>query len=71
MFEYEVAPGPVVAISVQGPIDVDDRSIRKPVSLNELSVHARLIWLEETAVAASPVGAIGIVAAVVALETFE
>jgi hypothetical protein len=35
------------------------RSILTPDSLDELSVHDRLIWLEETAVASRPLGARG------------
>jgi hypothetical protein len=42
----------------------------KPSSVEELSVHAKLIWLLETAVAVSPEGAAS-VAWVVALATFE
>ena len=41
----------VIAISVQGPEEVGPRSTLNPVSFEELSVHARSIWLEETAVA--------------------
>src|SRR6185436_12974215 len=36
------------------------RSILKPVSFDELSVHVRLIWLVETAVAARFDGAAGV-----------
>jgi hypothetical protein len=43
----------------------------KPISLNELSVQARLIWLEETAVALKDVGANGRLAGVVADAEFE
>jgi hypothetical protein len=39
--------------------------------LNELSIQERLIWVSETAEAARPVGAMGIVFGVVALATFE
>ena len=36
-------------------------STLKPVSLFELSVQPRLIWLEEAAVAVRPLGAVGTV----------
>ncbi len=39
-----------------------DRSILNPVSLLELSIHARLIRLEDAAVAASALGAAGMAA---------
>jgi hypothetical protein len=48
------------------------RSILNPVSLLELSVHARLIWLPEIAAAVNPLGAAGSKAVgVVVLATFE
>ncbi len=37
-----------------------ERSILNPLSLPELSVHARLIWVEEAAVAVRLVGAAGV-----------
>src|SRR5688572_23832039 len=47
---------PTVATNTYAPPAVR-RSMRKPVSLFELSVHRRLICVAETAVAVSPVGA--------------
>jgi hypothetical protein len=49
------------------------RSILNPFSLVELSVHARLIWLDEAVEAVRLPGALGIVAedCVVAYGTFE
>jgi hypothetical protein len=55
----------------QGPAPDGARWTMKPVSLKELSVQKRSIRLEERAVALSPVGAIGIVAGVVALAEPE
>jgi hypothetical protein len=40
-------------------VDPLQRSIRNPVSLSELSVQVRLIWLLEMAVAVRLVGAAG------------
>jgi hypothetical protein len=48
-----------------------ERSIRDPLSLNELSTQERLIWFGETAVAARLLGAIGIVCGVAAPAVFE
>ena len=59
VLEYEVMFAPGVAIWVQGPADAVARSTLKPVSLLELSVHVRLIWLPETAVAVSEEGGEG------------
>ena len=59
-----MAFAPVVAIWVQGPFMAGARSTLNPVSFVELSAQARLIWLEETAVAVRPLGAAGTVAAV-------
>ena len=60
-----------VAISVQ-PVDPSgDLSTLKPVSLFELSVQLRFIWLPEAAVAVRPDGAAGAVPVVVALAVFE
>jgi hypothetical protein len=49
------------------------RSIVNPLSLVELSVHARLIWFDEAAEAMMLPGALGIVAedCVVAYGAFE
>jgi hypothetical protein len=49
--------GPVTQISDHGPFMAGPRSIRKPDSSEELSVHDRLIWLEETATAFNELGA--------------
>jgi hypothetical protein len=51
--------GPVTQISIHGPFMLGPRSILKPDSFGDLSVHDRLIWLEETAVASRPLGARG------------
>jgi hypothetical protein len=50
---------PTAAIWLYIPPTSILRSILKPVSLSELSVHERLIWLEDIAVALSPAGAFG------------
>ncbi len=50
---------PVTAISPNGPFMSKPRSIRKPDSFEELSVHDRLIWLEETASADKLLGSAG------------
>ena len=44
-----------------------ERSTLKPVSLVALSVHVRLIWVLDVAMAVSPVGSAGSGASVVAL----
>ena len=60
---------PVVVTGVKFTLSLE-RSILKPVSLFELSVHDRLIWLVETVVAVRLLGeARG--PDVVALEVFE
>ena len=69
--EKPVAPAPVTAIWVQGPAEEPARSTLKPVSLLELSVQVRLIWLEEAAVALRLPGAAGIVPCVVAFAMLE
>ncbi len=56
---------------MNGPAAAVARSTLKPVSLEELSVQVRLIWLAEAAVAARAVGAAGMVREVVALAVFE
>ena len=58
----------VVTFEATSPICVNvaasvDRSIWKPDSLDALSVHVRLIWLVDTAVALKVVGAAGAVGA--------
>ena len=47
------------------------RSTLKPVSLLALSVQLTVIWLDEIAVAVSPLGAGGGAPGVVALAAFE
>jgi hypothetical protein len=71
VLKKDTTPGPVVPTCAHGPDALEPRSILKPASLNELSTQERLIWVCETVEAARPVGAIGIVSGVVALETFE
>ncbi len=60
-----------MAIWVNGPAAAVARSTLKPVSFDELSVQVSVIWLEEAAVAASPVGAAGMDSEVVALAVPE
>jgi hypothetical protein len=55
---------PVTQISAKGPFNLGPRSILKPDSLPELSVHERLIWLEATATTFRLLGAAGGVEAV-------
>jgi hypothetical protein len=69
--EKDTAPGPVVPTWVHGPDALGPRSILKPVSLNELSVQDRLIWLALTATAPRLPGATGIDWGVAADATFE
>ena len=63
----------VVAVPIceKGPVEDEARSTLKPDSFEELSTHARLIRLDETAVAPSPLGAVGMLSEVVALATLE
>ena len=58
VFEKVVTFAPLVAI-VEKLVPFIDRCILNPVSLFELSVHDRLIRLEETAVAVRLLGAVG------------
>jgi hypothetical protein len=51
--------GPVTQISVHGPFIAGPRSILKPDSFEELSIHDRLIWLEEIATADRLLGSAG------------
>ena len=60
-----------VPICVKGPVEDDARSTLKPVSLLELSDHARSTRLEETAVAPRAEGDAGMLSEVVALATLE
>lgn len=53
-----------VAIKLQGPFIAGPRSTSKPSSSSELSVQARSIWLDDTAIADRLVGADGGAAAV-------
>ena len=48
-------------MALQEPVGVIARSTTKLVSFIELSVQLRLIWLDETGLAASPPGAAGTV----------
>ena len=57
--EYEATPAPSAAIWVQGPAADVARPTLNPVSFVELSVHVRLIWLGDTAVAVRPLGVTG------------
>jgi hypothetical protein len=64
----------IVPIWVQGPAELVARSTLNPDSFVELSVHERLIWLEEAAEAARLLGATGADEAdekVLALATLE
>ena len=63
--------GPVVVTVDHPPPELSRLSILKPVSLPLLSVQARLIWVWETGVAPSPVGAAGGFGSVVAVAVFE
>jgi len=56
---YEVTPALTVAICVN-VVPSGERSILNPVSLFELSVHDRLIWLDDAAVAVRLLGAAGV-----------
>jgi len=56
---YVVTSAPLVAISVN-PLPFLERSTLNPVSLFELSVQDRLIWLDDAAVAVRFVGAAGV-----------
>ena len=58
MSAYVVTFAPTVLISVN-EVPSGDRSIRKPVSLEALSLHVRLIWLLETTAVFKSVGAAG------------
>ena len=65
---------PSVPTAVNVPPEVAALSTANPVSLEELSVHVRLIWLDDAADAARLEGAAGIVtvgADVVADAVFE
>jgi hypothetical protein len=68
---------PTLPASVQGPDAEELRSIRKPDSLKEPSVHVARTWVGESGVAVRPDGAIGTVCGVLAetiaegLETSE
>ena len=70
---YAWTPAPTVAICEKFVhVEPVQRSILKPVSLFELSVHARFIWLLEAAVAVKTAGgAGGWAACVVAMVVFE
>jgi hypothetical protein len=59
MFEKVVTFAPLRAIC-PNVVPFGERSTLKPVSLFELSVQDRLIWLDEIAVAARFVGAAGV-----------
>ena len=59
-----------VAICVK-VVPLDERSITNAVSLLELSLQARLIWLVDIAEAVRLLGAAGRAAEVVALATLE
>ena len=61
----------VPPIEPQGPVEDIARSTVKPVSFIALSVQLKLIWFDETALAARLLGAAGGVPAVVALAVFE
>jgi hypothetical protein len=58
VFEYAVTFAPTVAIRLNLP-PLLERYTLKLVSLFELSVHDKLIWLAETAVAVRLLGAAG------------
>ena len=53
-----MTPAPTVAISLNPP-PLIDRSMRKPDSLLETSLHARLTWLLLGASAPTSIGAAG------------
>jgi hypothetical protein len=59
VLEYVVTLVPTVAICVN-VVPSGERSILNPVSLFELSVQDRLIWLDDAAVAVRFVGAAGV-----------
>ncbi len=59
LLAYVVIRAPTVATCVN-VLPLVERSILNPVSLFELSVHERLIWLDDAAVAVRFVGAAGI-----------
>ena len=59
LLAYAVTFAPTVPICAN-VVPLVERSILKPVSLLELSVQERLIWVDETAVALRFVGAAGI-----------
>jgi hypothetical protein len=52
-------PAPVVPIRVHGPVEIAAHSILNPVSLLVLSLQLELAWLEETALAVTPLGTLG------------
>ncbi len=56
MLAYVVTFAPLVAIC-ENPLPFLDRSTLNPVSLFELSVQDRLIWLDDATVAVRFVGA--------------
>ena len=62
---------PGVATIVQLPVGPVRRKILKPVSLDELSVHVRLTWLEETAMATRFAGAAGGASGIITWAIFE
>jgi len=70
VFWYVVILALTVVISAQVLLS-GDLSILNPVSLFELSVQLRFIWLEDTAVAMRFEGAVGPVPVVVVLAVFE
>jgi hypothetical protein len=59
----------VVVIKLNPVLVVRERSIRNPVSFEELSVQVKLIVVEDTAEAANPDGAVGATESVVALAS--
>ncbi len=71
LFAYDATFAPTVAIWVQGPVDPDERSILKRLSLKELSFQEMLIWVAEKGAAKRPDGVTGMVWGVVALAVFE
>ena len=70
MFEYVVTFGPTVA-SAENRIPFVERSITNAVSFVDRSVHVKLIWLLDTAVAVKFDGESGTAFAVWAFATFD
>jgi hypothetical protein len=66
VFVYVVVLAAGELITVKPLPDVVDLSISNPVSLLELSVHARSILVEDAVVAVKLLGAAGVAAVVVA-----